>query len=128
LKAETSRFVEYESDGSGVPATEGAAEVVRRGALACDWIGRVKVASVLCVRGEHGEGVLAAGADEAVARASVLLRLYARTGHFEEAVRTVVGGDVEGDAAIAAYVVAFVAKVERLERMKGMAGCGRRCG
>jgi hypothetical protein len=57
----------------------------------------------------------------------VFLRAHARAGHFEEAVRAVVAADFDGDAAIAADGVAFLAEEELVERMEGVRG-GRHAG
>lgn len=126
LQAETGRLLKDEADGFGVPSAERAAEVVWRLALARDWVRRIDAAGACWIEvgGKDGEGVLATGALETVSCTAVLLGLDTCARDFEKAVGAVVRRDICGDAAVAPNLVAFVAKVERVERMKSEAGCG----
>lgn len=65
--------------------------------------------------------MLTAGAFEAVPCAAVLFGLDTSSWDLEEAVGTVIGGDVYRHASIASYLVAFIAEIERVKRVEGIA-------
>lgn len=65
--------------------------------------------------------MLTAGAFEAVSCTTILFGLDASTWDLEETVGTVVGRDVDCHASIASDLVAFVAKIQRVEWVKGIA-------